>query len=146
MGSAKRLPCIYLKEDIMSKKDTKFEGVKVIGGKDGYNPDKKVEEKEYTSPVRIAGKDYVIKRLSMLDVKQLNIERKKLKKDDEMATYDFGFYTLLTVIKKFNPEAKNITVEKLEDMIDIVEFEKVQAAILQISGLKKFFKPGDSGK
>lgn len=126
--------------------ESKLEGLKVIGGDKSYIPDKKIEEKEYTSPVKIAGKDYVIKRLSMLDVKRLNIERKKLKKDDEMATYDFGFYTLLTVIKKFNPEAKNITVEKLEDMIDIVEFERVQAAILQISGLKKFFKPGDSEK
>ena len=63
-----------------------------------------------------------------------------------MATYDFSFYTLLSVIKKYNPEAKDITIEEFEDMIDIVEFDRVQKAILQISGLNKYFKPGDSGK
>lgn len=143
----------------MSNKDTKFEGVKVIGGKDGYNPNKKkkviggkdsyipskeIEEAVYTSPVKIGDKEYIVKPLSMLDIKKLNIEKKKLKPEDETATYDFSFRTLLTVIQKFNPETKHLSVEQFEDMITIDEFERIQAAILQISGLKKFFKPGAS--
>ena len=128
--------------------DTKLEGLKVVGGKDGYNPakEKEVEEEIFTSPVKIGDKKYIIKPLSMLDIKKLNIEKRKIKPDDETATYDFSFYTLLAVVKKFNPETRNLTLEQFEDMIDIIEFDRVQAAIIQISGLKKYFKPGDSGK
>ncbi len=133
------------------KKDTKIdksklEGLKVVGGKDSYNPakEKEVEEEIFTSPVKIGDKEYIIKPLSMLDIKKLNIEKKKVKPEDETATYDFSFHTLLAVIKKFNPETKEMSVDDFEDVITIDEFEKVQAAILQISGLKKFFKPGVS--
>ena len=133
------------------KKDTKIdksrlEGLKVVGGKDSYNPakEKKIEDVVYISPVKIEDKEYVIKPLSMLDIKKLNIEKKKVKPEDETATYDFSFHTLLAVIKKFNPETKEMSVDDFEDMITIDEFDRVQAAILQISGLKKFFKPGVS--
>ena len=128
--------------------DTKLEGLKVVGGKDGYNPakEKEVEEEIFTSPVKIGDKKYIIKPLSMLDIKKLNIEKRKIKPDDETATYDFSFYSLLAVVKKFNPETRDLTLDQFEDMIDILEFERVQAAIIQISGLKKYFKPGDSGK
>lgn len=127
---------------------SKLEGLKVIGGKDGYNPakEKEVKEEIFTSPVKIGDKEYIIKPLSMLDIKKLNIEKKKLKKEDDIATYDYSFYTLLTVIKKWNPEAKDLTVDDFEEMIDVDDFERVQAAIVQISGLKKYFRPGDSGK
>jgi len=134
------------------KKDTekkpKFEGLKVIGGEGGYNPgkEKDVEDIVYTSPVKIGDKKYIIKPLSMLDIKKLNIERAKIKKDDDIATYDYSFYTLLTVIKKWNPEAKDITIDQFEEMIDVDDFERVQNAIVQIAGLKKYFRPGDSGK
>ena len=135
-----------------NKKDTekksKLEGLKIVDGKDGYNPakEKEVEEEVYTSPVKIGDKEYIIKPLSMLDIKKLNIEKKKLKKDDDIATYDYSFYTLLTVIKKWNPEAKDMTVDQLEELIDVDDFERVQNAIVQIAGLKKYFRPGDSGK
>ena len=117
----------------------------VIGGDKSYIP-KVEEEKEYTSPVKIGDKEYIIKPLSMLDIKKLNIEKKKLKPEDDIATYDYSFYTLLTVIKKWNPEAKDMTVDQLEELIDVDDFERVQNAIVQIAGLKKYFRPGDSGK
>ena len=135
-----------------NKKDTekkpKLEGLKIIGGKDSYNPAKKKEIKDivYTSPVKIGDKEYVIKPLSMLDIKKLNIEKKKVKNEDEIAVYDYSFYTLLTVIKKWNPEAKDLTIDQFEEMIDVDDFERVQAAIVQIAGLKKYFRPGGSGK
>ena len=125
--------------------NTKLEGLKTVGGDKGYIP--KVEEEEiFTSPVKIGDKEYIIKPLSMLDIKKLNIEKKKLKKDDDIATYDYSFYTLLTVIKKWNPDAKDMTVDQFEEMINVDDFERVQNAIVQISGLKKYFRPGGSGK
>ena len=125
--------------------NTKLEGLKTIGKDKGYIP--KVEEEEiFTSPVKIGEKEYIIKPLSMLDIKKLNIEKKKLKKDDDIETYDYSFYTLLTVIKKWNPDAKDMTVDQLEEMINVDDFERVQNAIVQIAGLKKYFRPGDSGK
>ena len=127
-------------------KDKEIKKPSIIGGKDSYNPNIKEKEIIYTSPVKIGDKEYIIKRLSMLDIKKINLERKNIKENDDMASFDFSFYTLLTVIKKYNPEAKDLTVEAFEDMIDIIEFEEVQKAILQISGLNKYFKPGDSGK
>ena len=130
------------------KNESKLEGLKVIGGKDGYNPAKeeKVEEEVFTSPVKIGDKEYIIKPLSMLDIKKLNIEKKKLKPEDDIAAYDYSFHTLLTVVKKWNPETKDLTVDQFEEMIDVDDFERVQNAIVQISGLKKYFRPGDSGK
>ncbi|MBA7676880.1 hypothetical protein ES703_85125 [subsurface metagenome] len=130
------------------KNESKLEGLKVVGGKEGYNPakEKEVEEEVFTSPVKIGDKEYIIKPLSMLDIKKLNIEKKKLKKDDDIATYDYTFYTLLTVIKKWNPEAKDMTVDQFEELVDVDDFERVQKAIVQIAGLKKYFKQGDSGK
>ncbi len=134
-----------------SKKDTKIdksklEGLKVVGGKDGYNlaKKKKIKDVIYTSPVKIGDKEYIIKPLSMYEIKHLNIERKKLKEDDETAKFDFSFHTLLVVIQKFNPGTETLTTDDLEKAINIVEFERIQEAILQISGLKKFFRPGVS--
>ncbi len=39
-----------------------------------------------------------------------------------------------------------MTVDEFEEMIAVSEFERIQAAIVQIAGLKKYFRPGDSGK
>ena len=131
------------------KKETvKYEGLKVIGGKKGYNPNVKEKEKEtkYTSPVKIGNKEFIIKPLSMLDIKKLNIEKNKIKKDDDGATYDYTFFTLLAVIKKWNPEVKDMKVDELEELIDVDQFERVQNAIVQLAGLKKYFNMGDSGK
>lgn len=126
--------------------ESKLEGLKIIGGKDSYNPnkEKKIEDVVYTSPVKIGDKEYIIKPLSMLDIKKLNIEKKKVKNEDEIEVYDYTFYTLLTVIKKWNPDAKDMTVDDFEEMIDVDDFERVQKAIVQIAGLKKYFKPGGS--
>lgn len=129
--------------------ESRLEGLKVVGGKGSYNParGKEIEEEEvFTSPVRIGDKEYIIKPLSMLDIKKLNIEKKKLKPEDDIATYDYTFFTLLTVIKKWNPEAKDMTVDQFEELVDVSDFERVQKAIVQIAGLKKYFKQGDSGK
>ena len=127
-------------------KDKEIKKPNIIGGEDSYNPNIKEKEIIYTSPVKIGDKEYIIKPLSMLDIKKLNIERGKIKKDDEIATYDYNFYTLLVVIKKWNPEAKDLTRDDFEEMVDVDQFERIQAAILQLAGLKKYFKPGDSKK
>ena len=127
-------------------KDKEIKKPNIIGGKDSYNPNIKEKEIVYTSPIKIGDKEYIIKPLSMLDIKKLNIEKKKLKPDDDIATYDYSFHTLLTVIKKWNPEAKDLTVDQFEEMVDVSEFERIQAAIVQIAGLKKYFRQGDSGK
>ena len=121
----------------------KLEGLKVV---DKKKPVEKVKEIIYTSPVKIGDKSYIIKPLSMFDVKKINIERKNLKKDDEVASFDFNFFVLLTVIKKWNPGSKDLTVNDFEEIIGVDEFERVQEAILQITGLKKFFTMGASGK
>ena len=63
------------------------------------NKEVKKEEEVFTSPVKIGDKEYIIKPLSMLDIKKLNIEKKNLKKDDDIATYDYSFYTLISSFK-----------------------------------------------
>jgi len=130
--------------------DKKITKEKVIGGTDSYNPNEETKDKKViTSPVKIKGNEYVIKPLSMLDMKKLNIEKRKIKKDDkdaEDATFDFGFYTLLYVIKKFNDNAKGLTIEDLEEMIDVDDYERVQAEIMTLAGMEKFFRLGDSKK
>jgi len=123
--------------------ESKLEGLKVIGGADSYSPAKKAEEKKtITSPVTIRGNEYVIKPLSMLDMKKLNIEKRKIKKDDEDGVFDFGFYTLLHVIKKFNDHAKGLTIEDLQEMIDVDDYERVQTEIMTLAGMEKFFRRG----
>jgi len=121
----------------------KLEGLKTI---DMKKPVEKIKEIIYTSPVKIGDKEYIIKPLSMLDVKKMNIERKNLKKGDATATFDFTFKVMLSVIKKWNPDTKDLTVNDFEEMIGLDEFERVQAAILQITHLKKYFITGASGK
>ena len=106
----------------------------------------KKEEEVFTSPVKIGNKEYIIKSLSMYDIKKLDIEKEKIKKDDDLGAYDYTFFTLLAVVKKWNPETKDMTVDEFEEMIDVDDFERVQKAIVQIAGLKKYFRPGDSGK
>ncbi|HUV85344.1 MAG TPA: hypothetical protein VMV86_06500 [Methanosarcinales archaeon] len=127
------------------KKEEKLqlEGLKEVGEKENK---KEVEDVIYTSPVKIGNKEYIIKPLSMLDIKKLNIERGNIKEGDDAANYDFTFFSLLAVIKKWNPEEKNLTVEEFEEMIDVEEFERVSVAIVKLAGLGKYFNLGDSGK
>lgn len=141
-------------EKVTKIEESKLEGLKAIGGKDSYNPakekeaqEKKVEVKKIiTSPIKIKGNEYVIKHLSMLDMKKLNIEKRKIKKDDEDGTFDFGFYTLLYVIKKFNDNAKGLTIEDLQEMIEVDDYERVQTEIMTLAGMEKFFRPADGEK
>ena len=138
-----------MSDKVVTKKveESKLEGLKVVKGKKSSQPVlevDKTEDVEYASPVKIGDKEYVIKPLSMLDIKRLNIEKKKLKDGDDIETFDYSFYTLLTVIKKWNPDAKDMTVEQFEEMINIDEFERVQNAIVQIAGLSKYFRSGGS--
>jgi len=115
---------------------------KVIGGANSYNPAKDTKDKKViTSPVKIKGNEYVIKPLSMLDMKKLNIEKRKIK-DDEDGIFDFGFHTLLHVIKKFNDHAKGLTIEDLQEMIDVDDYERIQTEIMTLAGMEKFFRPG----
>lgn len=129
---------------VKKKKADKLEGLRVKGEKEINNPE--IEEKIYTSPIKIGDREFIIKPLSMLNIKGLNIERKKMKKDDDNANYDYTFFSLLTVIKKWNPEAKDMTVEELEELIDVDQFERVSNAIVQLAGLQKYFILGGSGK
>lgn len=116
---------------------------KVIGGASSYNPAQKDKDKSaITSPIEIKGNKYIIKSLSMLDMKKLNIEKRNIKKDDEDGVFDFGFYTLLHVIKKFNVHAKGLTVEDLQEMIDVDDYERIQTEIMTLAGMEKFFRPG----
>jgi len=133
-------------EKVTKIDESKLEGLKVVGEKDSYNPikEEKTEDKKViTSPVKIKGNEYVIKPLSMLDMKKLNIEKRKIKKDDEDGVFDFGFYTLLYVIKKFNDNAKGLTTEDLQEMIDVDDYERVQTEIMTLAGMEKFFRPAD---
>ena len=140
-----------MSDKVVTKKveESKLEGLKVVKGKKSSQPVlevDKTEDVEYTSPVKIGDKEYIIKPLSMLDVKKMNIERKSLKKDDATATFDFAFKVMLNVIKKWNPDTKDLTVNDFEEMIGLDEFERIQAAILQITKLKKYFTMGASKK
>jgi len=128
-------------------KDKEIKKPSIIGGEDSYNPNKEKEEEEkiYTSPIKIGKEEYIVKPLSMFEIKQISLEKEKIKKDDVGQAYDFTFFSMLTVLKKFNPDkTKDWTVVTLEKLVDALEFEDVLAAISQISGLKKLFKLGAS--
>lgn len=101
----------------------------------------KNKEKVFTSPIRIGNKEYIIKPLSMLDVKKI----RAIKEKEKMEDYDYNFYCLLYVLKKFNQDCK-MSVEEFEDIIDADKYEEIQEAIMDISGLEKLFKMGDKKK
>ena len=98
------------------------------------------------SKVKIGDKEFELRILSMRDIKLLDQEKKKLKEDDDMAKYDYTFYSLLYAIKKFNPEMKDLMLDDFEEMIGVDEFERILEEMLKITGLKKYFKSGDSKK
>ena len=96
--------------------------------------------------IKIGNREFELKPLSMKDVKLLDQEKKKLKEDDDMAKYDYTFYALLYAIKKFNPEMKDLMLDDFEEMIGVDVFEEILEKMLEITGLKKYFKSGDSKK
>ena len=98
------------------------------------------------SKVKIGDKEFELRILSMRDIKLLDQEKKKLKEDDDMAKYDYTFYSLLYAIKKFNPEMKDLMLDDFEEMIGVDEFERILEEMLKITGLKKYFKSADGKK
>ena len=91
--------------------------------------------------VKIGDQEYTINHLKLSKIKKI-LKSKEEKKLDNM---DSTSYILAETINKFNPDA-NLTIEKFDDLVDIVEFERIQKEIMDSSGLTKYFKVGVGGK
>ena len=91
--------------------------------------------------VKIGDKGYTINYLKLKDIKKI-LKSKEEKKLDNM---DSTSYILAETINKFNPDAK-LTIEKFDELIDIIEFERVQKEIMDNSGLTNYLKIGDGKK
>ena len=89
------------------------------------------------SKVKIGDKEYVVNYLNLAVTKKI-LKGKEEKKLDQL---DFNSYILSEVINKCNPDAK-MTIEKFDELVDIVEFERIQDEIMEHSGLNKYFKAG----
>ena len=87
--------------------------------------------------VKIADKEYIINYLKLRDIKKI-LKGKDEKKLDNM---DSTSYILAETINKFNPDAK-LTIEKFDELVDIIEFERIQKEIMDNSGLTKYFDMG----
>ena len=87
--------------------------------------------------VRIGDKEYVVNYLNLAVTKKI-LKGKEEKKLDQL---DYNSYILSEVINKCNPDAK-LTIEKFDELVDIVEFERIQDEIMEHSGLNKYFKAG----
>ena len=87
--------------------------------------------------VKIGNQEYIINYLKLGAIKKI-LKAKEEKKLDHM---DSTSYILAETINKFNPDAK-MTIEKFDDLVDIVEFERIQKEIMDSSGLTKYFKVG----
>ena len=87
--------------------------------------------------VKIGDKEYVVNYLNLAVTKKI-LKGKEEKKLDQL---DFNSYILSEVINKCNPDAK-LTFEKFDELVDIVEFERIQDEIMEHSGLNKYFKAG----
>ena len=90
-----------------------------------------------SNKVKIGDKEYVIKYLKLGAAKKI-LKGKEEKKLDQL---DFNSHILSEVINKCNPDAK-LTIEKFDELVDIVEFERIQDEIMECSGLNKYFKAG----
>lgn len=92
--------------------------------------------------VKIGKKEYTIYLLNMDEIKKIlrkleSEKTKKLVKDN----YDRTSFILAEVINKCNPEVK-LTIEEWDKMVTVDIFEIVQEKIMDISGLKIYFKVG----
>ena len=87
--------------------------------------------------VKIGDQEYTINYLKLGEIKKI-LKSKTEKKLDNM---DSTSYILAETINKFNPDAK-LTIEKFDDLVNIVEFERIQKEIMDSSGLTKYFKVG----
>ena len=92
--------------------------------------------------IKIGKKEYKLYLLNMDECKSIlrsldNEKNKKLIKDN----YDRTSFILAEAINKCNPEA-NLTIELWDKMITVDIFEKVQDKIMDLTGLKIYFKVG----
>jgi len=92
--------------------------------------------------VKIGGKEYNIRLLNMDEIKsivrKLDAEtNKKLIKDN----YDRTSFILAEAINKCNPEAK-FTISSWDKAITIDIFEELQNKIMDVTGLRIYFKMG----
>jgi len=90
-----------------------------------------------SNKVKIGDKEYVIKYLKLGEAKNIMKAKKEKKLDD----LDYNSYILAEAINKSNSDAK-MTIEKFDNLMDIVEFGEIQKKILEYSGLDKYFKVG----
>ena len=94
------------------------------------------------SKVKIGKEEYKLYLLNMDECKALlrkldSEKTKKLIKDN----YDRTSFILAEAINKCNPEA-NLTIESWDKMVTVDIFEKVQDKIMDLTGLKIYFKVG----
>jgi len=92
--------------------------------------------------VKIGKEEYKLYLLNMDEIKSIlrkldSENTKKLIKDN----YDRTSFILAEAINKCNPEAK-LTIELWDKMVTIDIFEKVQDKIMDITGLRIYFKVG----
>lgn len=92
--------------------------------------------------VKIGKKEYDIHLFNMNEIKTIlrkldDEKNKKLIKDN----YDRTSFILSEAINKCNPEA-NFTIESWDKVVTIDIFETVQDKIMDVSGLKVYFKVG----
>ena len=94
------------------------------------------------SKVKIGDKEYNIHLLNMNETKsilrKIDTEAKKKSIKDN---YDRTSLILAETINKCNPEA-NLTIDLWDKMVTVDIFEKVQNKIMDITGLKIYFKMG----
>lgn len=92
--------------------------------------------------VKIGKEEYKLYLLNMDECKTLlrkldSEKTKKLIKDN----YDRTSFILAEAINKCNPEAK-LTIESWDKIVTVDIFEELQAKILDLTGLGKYFKLG----
>jgi len=92
--------------------------------------------------VKIGKEEYTIYLLNMDEIKGI---LRKLDIDTDLGhvkdNYDRTSFILSEAINKCNPEA-NLTIELWDKMVTIDIFEKVQDKIMDVTGLKIYFKVG----
>lgn len=98
--------------------------------------------KQNMAIIKIGKKEYNVYLLNMDEIKSIlrNLDsekNKKLIKDN----YDRTSFILSEAINKCNPEAK-LTIESWDKMVTVDIFEKVQDKIMDLTGLKIYFKVG----
>jgi len=86
--------------------------------------------------VKIGDKEYKIGKLNLGDMNRILKYREKKKMDD----YDFASHIMWYAIDKYNPD--QLTVQQLENTIDIDVYPEIQEKIYEVSGMKKYFNRG----